>query len=40
MRFGLIGDGKIAHRHRHAIEENGGRIIRVHDPKYEKRAIL
>ena len=38
MRFGLIGDGKIAHRHRHAIEENGGRIIRVHDPKYGKES--
>ena len=34
MKFGLVGDGKIAHRHRHAIKKNGGRIIRVHDPKY------
>jgi len=36
MRFGLIGDGKIAKRHRTAIERIGGRIFKIYDPKYEK----
>ncbi len=36
MRFGLVGDGKIAVRHRAAIKNNGGEIVAVHDPKYGK----
>ena len=34
MKFGLIGDGKIAIRHKHAVEQLGGKIIRIHDPRY------
>lgn len=34
MRFGLIGDGKIAVRHRAAIKNNGGNMVGIHDPKY------
>lgn len=39
MKFGLIGDGKIAVKHRHAISNNGGDIIAVHDPKYGNESI-
>ncbi len=36
MKFGLIGDGKISHRHKHAVEQIGGRVTKIHDPKYGK----
>lgn len=32
MKFGLIGDGKIAQRHREAISHVGGEITWVYDP--------
>lgn len=32
LRFGLIGDGQIARKHRVAIQTNGGEIHKVHDP--------
>ena len=32
IKFGLIGDGKIAHRHKIAISKNGGTVYRIHDP--------
>ncbi len=35
MNFGLIGAGSIARKHREAISACGGRIIKIHDPKYE-----
>jgi hypothetical protein len=34
MKFGLIGDGKIAQRHRQAIKHLGGEIVKIYDPKY------
>jgi hypothetical protein len=34
MKFGLIGDGKIAKRHRQAIEHVHGEIVKTYDPKY------
>jgi predicted dehydrogenase len=39
MKFGLIGDGKISHRHKHAVKENGGVIYKIHDPKYGDECI-
>jgi len=39
MKFGLIGDGKIASRHRCAVIDNGGIIYKVHDPKYGKSTL-
>jgi hypothetical protein len=35
MKFGLIGDGKIAKRHRAAIDHVRGEISKIYDPKYE-----
>lgn len=41
LRFGLIGDGIIADRHKKAIREIGGRIKWVYDPKYkEDESVL
>jgi len=34
LKFGLIGDGYIAQRHRQAIKAVGGKIINLYDPKY------
>jgi hypothetical protein len=34
LKFGLIGDGKIAGRHRQAIRHIGGQIVKIYDPKY------
>jgi predicted dehydrogenase len=34
MRFGLIGDGRIAHRHRTAIKNIGGVLLKSYDPIY------
>ena len=34
MKFGLIGDGKIAVRHKSAIKFNGGSVSKIYDPKY------
>jgi len=39
MKFTLIGDGKIAVRHREAIKNNGGEIVAVHDPKYGSDSV-
>jgi predicted dehydrogenase len=37
MKFGLIGDGYIAQRHRKAIETLGGQIAKIYDPiKYKE----
>ena len=33
MKFGLIGDGKIAKKHRYAIERVG-ELVKIYDPKY------
>jgi len=38
MDFGLIGDGKIAKRHRQAVEHVGGRVVKVYDPKYNENG--
>jgi len=34
IKFGLIGDGKISGRHKRAVDINGGKIYKIHDPKY------
>lgn len=39
MKFGLIGDGKIASKHKHAVEANGGAITEIYDPKYKDKKI-
>lgn len=39
MRFGLVGDGKIAVRHKNAIKKNGGNIVAIHDPKYGSDSV-
>jgi hypothetical protein len=39
MKFGLIGDGKIAKQHRQAVEHVGGRIVKVYDPKYNGNGM-
>lgn len=38
MKFALIGDGKIAARHKIAINNNSGKINAIHDPKYGKES--
>lgn len=38
-RFGLIGDGIIAQRHKAAIKSVGGEINWVYDPIYKSRAL-
>jgi hypothetical protein len=38
MRFGLIGDGRISEKHKAAIREIGGRIVRVFDPAREVKG--
>lgn len=35
LKFGLIGDGAIAQKHRFAIKENGAKLSRIYDPKYK-----
>jgi UDP-N-acetyl-2-amino-2-deoxyglucuronate dehydrogenase len=35
MRFGLIGDGRIAKRHKKAIAQIGGVINWIYDPRYK-----
>ena len=37
IRFGILGDGYIAERHKKAIEYVGGEIVFVYDPKYGKK---
>ena len=32
IKFGLVGDGIIAKRHKTAIFKSGGQILRVYDP--------
>jgi len=32
LRFGLIGDGQVARKHKVAIQNNGGEIYKIHDP--------
>lgn len=34
MKFGLVGDGNIAEKHRASIQSNGGEICKIYDPKY------
>jgi len=34
LRFGLIGDGKISHRHKTAVMNNGGEIYKIYDPRW------
>jgi len=38
MKFGLIGDGKIAKRHRQAIKHVEGKIVKIYDPKYNENG--
>jgi predicted dehydrogenase len=37
LKFGLIGDGKIAPRHKQAVTANGGVITELYDPKYKSK---
>jgi len=39
LRFGLIGDGIIADRHKKAIKEIGGSIEWIYDPKFKKTRV-
>ena len=39
MNFGLIGDGRIAARHKLAIRNIGGLLIDTYDPLYCKGSI-
>jgi hypothetical protein len=40
MNFGLIGNGKIAKKHKEAIKSCGGRITKIHDPRYSETFPL
>jgi hypothetical protein len=40
MKFGLIGDGKIAVKHKQAVNINGGQITKIYDPKYDNNIQL
>ena len=37
LKFGLIGDGKIAAKHKHAVDMLGGEITEIYDPKYKNK---
>ena len=39
MNFGLIGDGRIANRHKIAIKNINGSIVNVFDPIYGEKHI-
>ncbi len=39
MNFGLIGDGSIARSHREAIDACGGRVTKIHDPRYPSSPL-
>jgi predicted dehydrogenase len=39
IKFGLIGDGKIADRHKYAVNANGGIITEIYDPKFKNEKV-